>query len=92
MMTISEELKQTVEMMPHIKHVHFTETGEHYLNVHEHDGKKYGRFIYKTVMDESTKSGKAVRVPAPETLITTTMSRDEILGAEAVKKPAKNKN
>lgn len=66
-----QALKETLEANPHIDKVHFTESGEHFFNVHDDHKGGYtanGKPITKTlsraeiladeVKDEAPKKGK----------------------------------
>jgi hypothetical protein len=47
-----KELKETLELNPHITKVHFTESGEHFFNVHDNNQGGYtanGQPIVKTL-------------------------------------------
>ncbi|MFL5807936.1 MAG: hypothetical protein ACJ749_00365 [Flavisolibacter sp.] len=92
---ISKELQDTVKMFPHIEDVHFTASGEHFFNVHEHQSvddkgkkgvaKKYGRLNLEAVHvsnDGDRKIYKNKSVPAPETEIVKSLSREEVLKAK----------
>lgn len=93
MATISTELKETVAKMPHIKQVHFTAKGDHYLVVHETKGKKYGRHNIDQVKagtqgDRTLYKNKSV--PVAETMIVETLTREQILKAKIEEPAAKN--
>lgn len=60
------DLKSTVEKKPNILEVHFDTLGNHYFNVFEIEGEKYGRFI----------NG----LPILNSRITETKTREEVLG------------
>lgn len=88
---ISEELKATIAAHPHIQDVHFTATGEHFFNTHEHKekgakaAKTYGRLKLEAVHvgnEGDRKIYKNQNVPVPETEIVETVSREDILKAK----------
>lgn len=89
------DLQATLEECLHIEEVYFTDKGDHYFNVHElmqagkkgnvGTGKFYGSFkledvVYKTVGER--KYYRKTKVHTPHTLITTTLTREEILDHE----------
>jgi hypothetical protein len=99
---ISDELKRTVGASKHISEVHFTASGEHFFNVHEHvekgkkpgAGKKYGRMKLEAVpshVEGDRQIFKQSSVPMEEFEIVETLSRDEILGEGKKEKEPKAK-
>ena len=77
-MEISKDLRETLLACDHLKEVHFTATGEHYLGVHELNGEKYGRLA----IEKTNKGDKIheVKKGIPSCKIVQTISRAEILG------------
>ncbi|MDE3250792.1 MAG: hypothetical protein KGO82_19170 [Bacteroidota bacterium] len=86
------DLKNTLELNPHIEDVFFTAEGNHYFNAHElmdkkgkGTGKKYG---YMGVKEEQYKVVgerrfyKLVSQPLLNTFITQEMTREEVLKYE----------
>jgi hypothetical protein len=65
-MSYSKELKETVKELSNIKEVHFTASGEHFLNVFPMGSDKFGIFI----------NG----FPILTSKIVSTVMREEILG------------
>lgn len=76
-----QELCETLETHPNIEEVHFTKEGEHYFNVYEHSGKKFGHIIVNKVRDTKKNVTVTTKVPNLKTIISETSSRDEIMGA-----------
>lgn len=85
---ISEALKETVKRNPHIQNVYFTGNGNHYFHVHElkEKGKKSkGQFGWLKLNQEKVgeENGrpvfKNVSVENPETKITETLTREQVL-------------
>ena len=93
-----KELKDTLKSCPHIQEVYFCDNGDHYFSVHEFQekgkgtGKFYGRLktenvLYKVVGER--KFFKTQSVETPETEITETLNRDEVLNYGEEKKKSK---
>lgn len=91
---VSQGLHTTLKLNKHIDMVYFTETGEHYFNVHElierRTGKKTGRFFgfLKTEFVEDTvklrgggteKKMRMISVENPATEIAETLTRRDVL-------------
>lgn len=81
-----KELQETLVIQPHIQEVHFTATGDHYLNTYElgkgKERKLYGRLNSQPeiVKEEGgRKIYKNISVHTPEAEIVETLTRDEIL-------------
>lgn len=92
MAQISESLKDTVKKNPHIQTVYFAGNGNHYFHVHElkEKGKKSkGQFGFlklnqeKVGEDNGRPVFKNVAVENPETKITETLSREQILSEKS---------
>lgn len=87
---ITAQLKETLEQMPHLKEIHFDAKGNHYFNVHEHEGEKYARIRPKSSKGEGKDRVNFPAVPFEETKIVETKTREEILGiAPAEEKKSK---
>lgn len=69
---ISQELKNTVALNPHIKQVYFTAAGEHFFNVKKHAGSMYGNLKF----DPQNQNAAIVN---SDTLITETLTREQVL-------------
>ena len=85
------ELKDTLVLYPHIQEVFFTEAGEHFFTAHElvekgkRTGKMYGYQKLKPVQVKTQGDRRVFKhesVHTPNTLITQTLSRDEVLSYE----------
>ena len=98
MAQITHELKSTVAAMPHIEEVHFAKNGEHFFNVHKYVGEKgdknsgkfYGRLDWKPVHvgnEGERKIYKSKATPIDELEIVESISREDILSAEAKQEP-----
>lgn len=93
-----EDLQATLREYPHIEEIHFTESGDHFFNVHEltevnkagkqvgkGTGKRYGRFKLEDFCYKTVgerKFYKKVRVHTPETMIVETLTREQVLEYE----------
>jgi hypothetical protein len=98
---ISDDLRKTVAANPHIKQVHFTESGDHFFHVHElkekgkGTGKYYGHLNFQPVLQKVEGTRKIYKngsVANPESEIVETLTRAQVLsaGKEAKEdKPAK---
>lgn len=87
-----QDLKDTLEICPHIEEVHFTAKGEHFFGAHKledkeskHNGKLYGRLKvekvkYKVVGEKVFFKNKSIHTPEAE--IVETLSAEEVLGYE----------
>lgn len=96
---VSRSLQETVAENPHIDQVHFDGDGNHYFNVHEHDGadfvgtdgKKvksevkglYARIQINNVVDNNGRKYD-FRIPIVKTKIVESVDREDILAADAV--------
>lgn len=93
MVQISEALKDTVKKYPHIQNVYFTANGNHYFHVHELKvkGSKKSSGQYGWLKLDQQKVGedgglpvfKNVAVENPETKITETLSREQVLSEKS---------
>lgn len=97
--TITKELQETVRANSHVSKVYFDAKGRHYFNVHElpFDAKAdkdkikmgiFGSGVYShnQVIPGKTNIEKLTEVISsgdPDTLIVETMTRDEVLNANA---------
>ena len=86
------DLQNTLRSNKHITEVHFTATGEHYLNKYPLDGKEYGMLkneqVFAKIVGER-KFFKLQSVATPESLIVQTLSRGEILAIQTSAAPEK---
>lgn len=77
-----EALQQTLRKCPALQEVHFTKTGDHYFEAHEHEGKKYGHLNLEPrtfSQPDGAKYQKLVHTSAVDAEIVETLSRDEVL-------------
>lgn len=90
--TVKQSLKETVSTHPNIGVVYFDEKGNHYFNVHEYRGTNgrsekvqglYGHIHVRTLKDKNGIQFEE-HTPNPVTKITSQLTRDEVLNAEAV--------
>lgn len=89
---ISKSLQETVAENPHIDLIHFDANGNHHFNVHDHienvKGKnenngKYARIHVTSFVDNKLGVLKKVSTPIMNTKIVETLTREDVLNAEA---------
>lgn len=91
MANITEGLKNTIKLCPHIKIVYFCKDGSHFINIQidPKTKKKYSKVTPSIVRDEKTLKGRFVNTFLPENEIVESLTREEILGGEKAKKVVK---
>lgn len=81
MATISAALQQHLDENPHIQKVYFDAAGNHYFNVHELDGKQYGRLVEdlhgKLSVADASEEHRIVDVHEVEALATESQPEPE---------------
>lgn len=76
-------LKETLKGAPGLEKVYFSADGEHYFNVHEHKGEKYGRIEKKGKMNDKGKR-VVVLIPVESTKIVDTKDASDVLSGKKI--------